>query len=471
MMLKRMCAALALALMISLCGHGFLMADSPKTQAVNAAAGAAAPTGSAPATAAAPTPKPAPIYKFRAVIPLKGDGAQRIEATLSEGAKAMPLTAAVDELAADGSLVRTISTTTFGADPTVSLPLPDVNTDTFVRVTIDSDPPGKDPLFRWTTLLRAQVIPLLEYKGTGTLPAPADFDAYWDRAKREVDGVEKKCEVTRLPDRDSSTALAFRVVIPAARDTKIVCWYTVPRSAFGKDGKVVKRVPATMIMPGYGAEEPMIDRSKEGIAILSVNPRNHGPSKEFWKSPVEHMLYNLDDPENYYYKLGVMDGLVAARFLFGQPEIDGKKVSMEGGSQGGYFTVAMAALEPRFACAASNVTAFSAYPEGWALALTGHHRQLAAALAKAETKEQREKMELSLAYTDGANLASRAKIPLQVNMGGQDPVCSYVGGIVVYNAIPAGVDREFNLLPDAKHEVPGAMREANARWYRKYWKE
>lgn len=323
------------------------------------------------------------------------------------------------------------------------------------------------PLFVWHVLLRPKGERLIDYPGRREMLPPDDFDAYWARAKKELDAVPMRPKISPVVEKNTKTGLLYRVELPTVKNTTIVCWYYVPRAAFGPDGQVVKKFPAVIIMPGYGAEEPPLDRTGLGLITLSINPRNHGPSRAFWKSPVEHMLYNLDDPENYYYKLAALDCLRGAQFVFSRGEVDTKHVGAEGGSQGGLFGIMLAALEPRIACVCSNVTAFSDYPDGLVLGRIGLEPAFRKQLATASPAKA-EKIRLSLRYTDGANLVTRVHSPIQINMGGQDPVCPYVCGIVVYNRVPAGVPKEFHVVPDAKHEVPPPMRENNLRWYEKY---
>lgn len=334
-------------------------------------------------------------------------------------------------------------------------------------------PESAEPLFRWTTLIRPEGKPMMEYQGRPTeLAPPADFDAYWARAKAELAAVPMTPKVIELADKGSKTARLFRVELPTVGNTTIVAWYTVPRSAFGPDGKAIAKCPAMIVMPGYGAEEPALDRTADGIATISVNPRHHGPSKEFWTSPVEHLLYNIDQPEQYYYKLAVLDGLRGAEFLFSRPEIDPARVASEGGSQGGYFAIALAAFEPRLACAVANIPAFSDIPDAMILSQTGWGNQYRDALAEADKTDPAKaaRMRQSLAYTDGANLATRAQCPVQINSGGQDPVCHYMTGVVILNRIPAGVEKEYHIYPDAKHEAPGTMRANNAAWVKRWLK-
>ncbi len=412
------------------------------------------------ATAGAESATAAPAWKFT-VDPALEAGVPEVNAETSGVAEALQYT--VTEITGLATS-RTMDKRTLPAAKTASIKMPPVERDTFAEISITTAGATK-ALFEWRTLLRPEGKTILSFTGLDELAPPPDFDAYWDRAKKELAAVPLKPVVTRVPDRDTSTGLLHRVDLPAAGGTTVSAWYFVPRNAFDAAGKAVKKCPAVIVMPGYGAEEPPIDRTTSGMITLSVNPRNHGPSRDFWKSPVEHMLWNIDEPEKYYYKMAFLDGLRGAEFLFSRPEVDKKKVATEGGSQGGLFAIAIASLEPRIACICSNVTAFSAYPEGMRLAYIGHHSQFRAMLADPATSAS---VKRSLALTDGANMARKVKCPVQINMGGIDPVCPYVCGAVIYNSLPAGTVKEIHVVPGARHEVPQPMRVENGNWYRRH---
>jgi cephalosporin-C deacetylase-like acetyl esterase len=178
------------------------------------------------------------------------------------------------------------------------------------------------------------------------------------------------------------------------------------------------------------------------------------------------MVYGIEEAENYYYRLAFLDNLRAAEYLLSRQEVDPARVAAEGGSQGGLFAVALAALEPRICAVVSNVPAFAAIGDGNLLNRIGTTTALRERL-EADTAEA-EAMRRSLSYIDGANMIRLVRVPVQVNMGGQDPVCHFLTGMVMLRGLPADVPREFNLFPDAKHEVPGGMRAANARWVQRW---
>lgn len=354
---------------------------------------------------------------------------------------------------------------------TVHVALPKVETDTYVEIGVTTHSELQAEDFRWRTLARADGRNLMNYRGRKELLPPPDFDEYWDRARKQLDSVPAEAKVTRVPDKDTSTGLLYRVELNSVENTAIVGWFYVPKEAY-QDGittaGVVKKYPAIIITPGYGAEEPPIDRTKDGYVTFSTNPRNHGPSKAFWKSPVEHLVYNITEPEHYYYKLAALDCLQAARFVLGREEVDAEHVGTEGGSQGGYLAVATAVLEPRIKCAVANVMAFTDYPDGMQLAAKGGQTEMRNLLAEKTTSTAL--VEKSLRYTDGANLITRLKSPVQISMGGVDPVCPYICGIVAYNRVPKGVEKEFHVYPSAAHEVPNAMRQWNKEWFARWLK-
>ncbi|MCC5875828.1 MAG: acetylxylan esterase [Candidatus Sumerlaeia bacterium] len=339
--------------------------------------------------------------------------------------------------------------------------LPTVEEDRFVHVDAWANEDGSGtPDFVWSTLLRPGKKSLFDFAGLEGMEPPADFDAFWERAKWDLAMVNPNYEVRELEDYHTETGLMYEVAFDSIDDVRIVCRFTIPRAATDDEGNLVAHFPAIIVMPGYGAEQPPMDRTPSGFITMSVNPRNHGPSRKSWVSPVEHLIFGIEDPETYYYRLAYMDCLRAADYLMSRPEVDTARVVAEGGSQGGLFAIALGALDHRISAVVSNVTAFSAIPVGNRLNTLGSSTRFSTMMAE----EGGEAIARTLSYIDGASMATRLRAPLQINMGGQDPVCHFLTGIVILHQLRPDVPREYNILPNARHEVPGPMREANARW-------
>lgn len=348
--------------------------------------------------------------------------------------------------------------------------LPAVKVDTFVEAGLTtSTDPETTAAFSWRTLARPAGKAMMDYQGQRELLPPEDFDAYWKRALSELDKVTSNPRVTRQPDGDTTTGLLYRVELDSVENTTVVGWLFVPRAAHAAgnpDAEVIKKFPAIILAPGYGGEMRPVDRTKDGYITMSINPRNHGPSRSFWKSPVEHQLYNFENPNSYYYKLATLDCMQAVRFVFGRSEVDTARIGTEGSSQGGYFAVAMAALEPRIKSVVALVIAFTDYPDGMALASHGHQTRAREVLNSEETSAAL--VRKSLAYTDGVNLIPRVKGAIQITMGGIDPVCPYVCGVVAYNRIGKGVEKSFDVDPMTVHKVTPMMRERARDWHKRW---
>lgn len=392
-------------------------------------------------------------------------GAPSIKARTSGVATDVITTISVLTAETSGVLSEEITRTT----TTLVVNLPEVAEDTFMEIAIGIGLDNQAEVFRWRTLARPADKPLMQYSGQQRLLPPKDFDKYWADAKKELATIPLAPKVSREEDCDTTTGLLFRVELESVQSTSIIGWLFIPREAY-PDGHTelppIKRFPAILIAPGFGGDQRPVDRTAEGFVTFAINPRNHGPSRAFWKAPVDHLMYNITDCENYYYKLAYLDCLRAAEFLFSRDEIDPERVGAEGSSQGGLFALATAALEPRIACVSVNVLGFSDIPDGSILALRGHHVAFRTLLDESRTTAPL--VSRSLSYIDGANMVTRIKCPVQINMAGKDPVSPYVCGIVVYNRLPKGVEREFNLDPDAEHQLSKQMAFWTAAW-RKRW--
>ena len=308
----------------------------------------------------------------------------------------------------------------------------------------------------------------LDYKGSPLLKRPRDFKKYWREAKEKLALVPMNPKIEPVPEKNTATGRLYKVTLNSYWNIPIVCWYYVPKEVDPLHPEASKkRYPAIQVMPGWGAEEPPIDRTAQGFITLSLNPKNHGPSKDFFKTPVDHHLWNIDIPEDYYYRAAFMDCRRGIDFLSSRPEVNAQKIGVEGGSQGGALALAMGALDSRVACVCSDVPYISNFPDFVRLGTLG-----SSAIFKQfmERPDIGERVKKTLSYVDIANLASDIKAPTLICVGAQDPVCPPLNGIVALNRIPKGVTKRLFIDKDAEHEVPDTMRAENNAWHEKYLK-
>lgn len=324
---------------------------------------------------------------------------------------------------------------------------------------------GKELLREW----RALYIPdekVMNYSGSDRMSRPADFQEYWNSAKKALKQVPMEAEISPVPERDSETGRLYRVQMNSYNNIPIVAWYFVPRELdILSDDPVSKEYPAIQIMPGWGAEQPPMDRTAEGFITLSLNPRSHGPSKEFFETPEPHHLWNIDDHRNYYYRAAYMDCYRGIDFLASRPEVDSTRIGVEGGSQGGAFSLAMAALDKRVACAVANVPYISNFPDFVRISTLGSGAQFQERMKDPDVGKN---VTRTLSYIDVALFAPFIQCPTMITVGLQDRVTPPLNGIVVYNRIPEGIPKVFVPDPEADHEITSLMREENMRWHRQY---
>ena len=308
----------------------------------------------------------------------------------------------------------------------------------------------------------------LDYKGSPLLKRPRDFKKYWREAKEKLALVPMNPKIEPVPEKNTATGCLYKVTLNSYWNIPIVCWYYVPKDIDPLHPEASKkRYPAIQVMPGWGAEEPPIDRTAQGFITLSLNPRNHGPSKDFFKTPVDHHLWNIDIPEDYYYRAAFMDCRRGIDFLSSRPEVNARKIGVEGGSQGGALALAMGALDERIACVCSNVPYISNFPDFIRLGTLGSSAVYKQYMERPDIGERVKK---TLSYVDIANLAPDIKVPTLICVGAQDPVCPPLNGIVALNRIPKGVPKRLFIDKDAEHEVPDTMRAENNAWHEKYLK-
>jgi cephalosporin-C deacetylase-like acetyl esterase len=359
-----------------------------------------------------------------------------------------------------------LQTSDISAADTVSFVLPNRGKDDFLGVRVEDITSGKPvKIAEWHAMYKKGKS-LLDYKGSPKLKKPADFKAYWDRTRKELAACPMNATITPVPERNSATGNLYKVTLNSFGNVTIACWYFVPKDVDPLNPKPGdKKYPAQQLMPGWGGEMGPVDRTSEGLITLSLNPRGHGPSNDYFPLPPSHHTWNIDNPETYYYRAAYMDCVRGIDFLSSRPEVNHSHIGAEGNSQGGALTVAVAALDPRITCACSNVTYLSNF---WDFGKLGTLGSGVTFLEMMNDPVKGAKVQKTLAYIDVANLAGWIKCPLQVCVGGEDRVCPPICGITVLNRLPKGVQKELVIDPVADHEVWETMTNANKAWRTKY---
>ena len=284
------------------------------------------------------------------------------------------------------------------------------------------------------------------------LTREADFDSFWKATLGALAEVEPGFKMERKAGMDSETHEVFEVEMRSLGGVRVRGWYERPKG--GGEG----RVPALLRVPGYSSTMwPTGDG--ERVAYFSFNVRAHGNSQDDVPGqPENYWIRGLDDKEGYYYQGAYADCVRAVDFLVSREEIDGERIAVTGGSQGGGLSLATAALDPRIAACAPDIPFLcdwgkyfkaSSWPEidEWIAAKPG--RTWGSTLR-------------TMSYFDVLNLAERIRCPVLLSLGVQDAVCPPATIFSVYNRLRG--EKSFRAYPEVEHSVTREHRELQRTW-------
>jgi cephalosporin-C deacetylase len=301
-------------------------------------------------------------------------------------------------------------------------------------------------------------MPLEELKSyTGRNPKPADFDEYWDRALRELDGTAPSVEL-RPHESPAHFAESFDLWFTGVGDARIHAQYLRPRSSGPH--------PAILQFHGYsGNAGDWFDKlawPAQGIAIAVMEVRGQGGQSEDVGGVKGTTLRGQiirgleDDPDKLLFRQVFLDTVQLARAVMEFPEIDATRLGAFGGSQGGGLTIACAALEPRVMRAAPLFPFLSDYQRVWEMDLAREaYEELTYYFRRFDpTHERQEEIFTKLGYIDVQHLADRIAARVLMTTSLMDTVCPPSTQFAAYNKIRSR--KEMVLYPDFGHEdLPG----------------
>jgi cephalosporin-C deacetylase len=293
------------------------------------------------------------------------------------------------------------------------------------------------------------------------LDRPEDFDNYWMRARRELDGVDPQFKLIRQDKLCTETREIFLVEMRSLGNILIRGWYMRPV----KEGVY----PAMLHVQGYGsAKGPLNLYQGDDMVSLALNIRGHGNSQDHVNPGFAgYLQYYLDDKELYVYRGAYMDCLRAVDFLYSRSEVDTSRVAVEGGSQGGALSFATAALDnERINLCVPHVPFLSDFRDyfkvaGWP---GGEFIQY----FKDNPEIPEDEFYKTLSYIDIKNLAPWIKAPVLMSIGLMDQTCPPHINFAAYNQL--NVPKDYIAYPYAGHGLPGEYYQAMMEYIRKQFK-
>ena len=291
--------------------------------------------------------------------------------------------------------------------------------------------------------------------------------AFWEKTRAELDEVEMNASVDKVEDADVftmeggvKTRTIYRVIMSSFEGRRIRGWYTVP---VGKPP--ARGWPGIMEVPGYGGVLPLASHlSQFGYATLSLYPRSQGESLKEWE--IEHstrLVYNITDPERYYYRGGYMDCVRGVDFLVTRPEIDSERIGVWGFSQGGGLSLATASLDRRITAAVAGVPWLCNFPVA-AQITTSPYLELHDWLA--EHPGDRNNAMATLTYFDQLNLADSITCPILIGGALEDDVHPMRTVMPVFEKIQSM--KSVIVYPDLEHEYRTDFTHHGKAWMDRY---
>ena len=272
--------------------------------------------------------------------------------------------------------------------------------------------------------------------------SPADLKNFWDQALSELAEIPMNATMVEIPEKSGEKRKIYFCQYLSLDNDTVSGYLALPV----KEGKY----PAIIYYNGYNGRPWDIDPDgMEDWIEFQHWVRGQGPNKPYNKYD-EYALYHLEDPSKYYYRGGFMDAIRSIDFIESLPQTNKDLIFAEGGSQGGAFTFAAAALDPkkRLKGIAPYIPFLSDYPDYFKIV---HWPGDMVKQRSEELGMTEEELYHNLSYFDIKNLTPWISIPVLMGVGLQDPTCPPHTNFAGYNNLNS--QKEYVIYPLCGHTV------------------
>ncbi len=275
--------------------------------------------------------------------------------------------------------------------------------------------------------------------------APPDMEAFWQAALRRCEEVSLNVKTGA-----DSTPEIRDLTFEGLDGTPVRTWLLLPPEA------KTRQVPVVICCHGAdlsrGKPEYFAHWLAAGCAVISPDFRlqrgTTGSVTVFDSDGTSGWwTLNLNDLMNSYLYCVWTDFLRAVRLARETPEIDRRRIAVDGHSQGGGMALGLAALDRSVALCMADVPS-SCWMEQRIHTRSGGAAGIADYLAK--FPERAATVRRNLSYFDHINLAPEITCPVLVSVGLQDTICPPECTYAAYNKISSV--KEMAVYPQAGHE-------------------
>lgn len=257
------------------------------------------------------------------------------------------------------------------------------------------------------------------------LPAPDDLDDFWARTLGELPDPAP----SYAPVSSGLTAVeTWDVTFAGFGGAPVRAWLHLPAAPL-RSGALPGVVQYQGYNGGRGLAHEHVLWASAGYAHLVVDTRGQGSG---WTTgatgdpagsgPAQpgFLTRGIESPESCYYRRVYADAVAAVEVLRGHALVDGSRVAVAGGSQGGGISTSVAALAPSSVAAAlPDVPFLCDFRRAASVAQAEPYLELVRYLAAHRSTAAFE----TLAYVDAAVLAPRATAPALFSVALMDLTC------------------------------------------------
>lgn len=275
---------------------------------------------------------------------------------------------------------------------------------------------------------------------------PKDFDAFWKKALDEARQNDLNPTKVLLPERCTKDVNVYEISYNNNRwGSKMYGILSIPV----KPGKypALLRVPGAGVRPYSGDSYTaagkciVLEIGVHGVPVTMeqkiYDDLANGALQGYWAT-------NLDDPNRNAYKRIVTGAVRGVDMIASLDDWDGKTLGVTGASQGGFLSLAVAALDKRVTFLGAIHDAMCDYEAeihgvagGWPHYFYKEDKSFGAAGKEQKLSEIEKARVEGARYYDGVNFARRITVPAWFSFGYNDEVVPPTSAYGLYNTIQA----------------------------------
>jgi cephalosporin-C deacetylase len=301
---------------------------------------------------------------------------------------------------------------------------------------------------------------------------PADFDAFW---KKTLEEARKQPLNAKFVAYDAGLTLVdlYDVTFAGYGGQAVKGWYIRP-------AKVTQALPCVVEFLGYGngrnnAHDWLL-WANAGYAHFVMDTRGQGsvwsrgdtPDLPDGANPFfpGFMTQGVQSPQTYYYRRVFTDAVRAVEVVRSRSDVDGKRIAVTGGSQGGGIAIATAGLVNDVTLCMPDVPFLCHFRAAVGKTDAFPYQEIVKFLAA--HRGDQERVFATLDYFDGVNFAVRINATCLFSTALMDTICPPSTVFAAYNHVTA--PKHIEVYEFNEHEGGGSehtkakLSFVNAAW-------